>query len=177
MVLSECNLALSSIDEGAVDQYIEMLENAEQVFFVGVGRVLLSMQAIAKRFAHLGFRCHVVGETTEPAITDKDVLVVASGSGETLHSVAIAKKAKSLGVKIIHIGSNKNSSLAPITDLMIQIPTKTKHGGAGEIDSQQPMTSLFEQALLLFGDIVAFLIIQRRGGDMADLWKYHANLE
>ena len=41
----------------------------------------------------------------------------------------------------------------------------------------QPMTSLFEQSLLLLGDIVAKMIIERRGLDMKALWRYHANLE
>lgn len=176
-VLSECGLALGAIGEDTVHEYIDMLLGAEQVFFIGVGRVMLSLMATAKRLSHLGLRCHVVGEITEPAITGKDVLVVASGSGETLYPVAMAKKAKSLGAKVIHIGSNSHSSLEPVTDLMVRIPTKTKYGGDGELVSEQPMTSLFEQALLLFGDVVALLMIRERGIDMAELWKYHANLE
>lgn len=39
------------------------------------------------------------------------------------------------------------------------------------------MTSLFEQSLLLFGDMLAMAIIERRGLDMDRLWQYHANLE
>ena len=46
-----------------------------------------------------------------------------------------------------------------------------------EIDSLQPMTSLFEQTLLLLGDIVAKMIIDRQELDMKGLWQYHANLE
>ena len=39
------------------------------------------------------------------------------------------------------------------------------------------MTSLFEQTLLLLGDIVAKMLIDRQGLDMKGLWQYHANLE
>lgn len=39
------------------------------------------------------------------------------------------------------------------------------------------MTSLFEQSLLLFGDVVAKMIIDERQIDMKSLWRYHANLE
>ena len=39
------------------------------------------------------------------------------------------------------------------------------------------MTSLFEQTLLLLGDIVAKMIIERRELEMKALWQYHANLE
>ena len=60
---------------------------------------------------------------------------------------------------------------------MVRIPVRTKNYLEDEIDSIQPMTSLFEQSLLLFGDVVAKMIIDERGLDMKSLWRYHANLE
>ena len=39
------------------------------------------------------------------------------------------------------------------------------------------MTSLFEQTLLLLGDVIAKMMIDRRKLDMKALWQYHANLE
>ena len=39
------------------------------------------------------------------------------------------------------------------------------------------MTSLFEQALLLFGDTVALMMAREMDIEMEDLWEYHANLE
>jgi len=39
------------------------------------------------------------------------------------------------------------------------------------------MTSLFEQSLLLFGDSIAKVIIEKKQLDMHSLWRYHANLE
>ena len=89
--------------------------NAEKVFFVGVGRVMLALECIAKRYAHLGIHAVVVGEITEPAITPKDVLVVGSGSGETLFPLGIARKAHSIGAKVVHIGSNPKSSMTAKT--------------------------------------------------------------
>lgn len=67
--------------------------------------------------------------------------------------------------------------MGEVSSLMVRIPVRTKHYLADEIDSAQPMTSLFEQSLLLLGDIVAKMIIERRGLDMKALWRYHANLE
>lgn len=60
---------------------------------------------------------------------------------------------------------------------MVRIPVRTKNYLEDEIDSVQPMTSLFEQSLLLFGDVVAKMIIDERQIDMKSLWRYHANLE
>ena len=99
VIIDECSRAMDAIDAENVLRYIEMIQSAEKVFFVGVGRVLLSLEAMAKRYAHLGIRAVIVGEITEPAITPKDVLIVGSGSGETLFPAGIARKAKAAGAK------------------------------------------------------------------------------
>ena len=176
-VLSELEAALSAVDPVSVEALLEAVSGAEQVFFVGVGRVLLSLQAIAKRWAHLGIRTHIVGEITDPAITARDLLIVGSGSGATMFPLGIAKIAHQRGAKVIHIGSNPGSELAGIAAFMVRIPVRTKQYLPDEIDSAQPMTSLFEQSLLLLGDIAAKMMIDRQQLDMKSLWQYHANLE
>ena len=176
-VLDELQVSLGSIDPESVERLIKAIEDADQVFFVGVGRVLLSLEAIAKRLAHIGVKTHVVGEITEPAITEKDLLIVGSGSGTTLFPAGIAQKAHKIGAKVVHIGSNPNSDLKDIVEFMVRIPVRTKYYLDDEIDSCQPMTSLFEQTLLLLGDIVAKMIIDRNSLDMKSLWQFHANLE
>ena len=80
-VLGEIDKALGAVDPESVERFVDAVLKADQVYFVGVGRVLLSLQAICKRLAHLGIKTHYVGEITEPAITEKDLLVVGSGSG------------------------------------------------------------------------------------------------
>lgn len=80
-VLGELDKALGAVEPETVEKFVQAVLKADQVYFVGVGRVLLSLQAICKRLAHLGIKTHYVGEITEPAITDKDLLVVGSGSG------------------------------------------------------------------------------------------------
>lgn len=176
-VLTELDQALAAIDQESAEKFVAAVLEAEQVYFVGVGRVLLALQSICKRLAHLGINTHYVGEITEPAITDKDLLVVGSGSGGTIFPLGIAKKAHAIGAKVIHIGSNPNSEMKNICEFMVRIPVRTKFYLEDEIDSVQPMTALFEQSLLLFGDIAAKMIIDQRQIDMKDLWRYHANLE
>lgn len=177
LVVDELKVSLASIDSESIEKMIELVLSARKVFFVGVGRVMLSLQAIAKRWAHLGIDTHLVGEITEPAITPDDLLIVGSGSGTTLLPAGIAQKAYKIGAKVVHIGSNANSPLKEIACLMVRIPVRTKYYLADEIDSQQPMTSLFEQTLLLLGDVIAKMIIDRKNLDMKSLWQYHANLE
>jgi 6-phospho-3-hexuloisomerase len=168
---------MALIPEESVIALAQSIKSAEKVFFVGVGRVLLSLEAIAKRLSHLGIHTVVVGQITEPAITDKDLLIVGSGSGESMFPLGIAKKAKQFGATVAHIGSNPQSSMKEHADVFVRMPTQTKLGLADELDSIQPMSSLFEQCLLLLGDSLALMFVEEQGIDIHDLWRFHANLE
>lgn len=176
-IINELRDTLGTISEAEVTELVTSIKAAKRVFFVGVGRVLLSLEAIAKRLAHIGVDTVVVGQITEPAITADDLLIVGSGSGESAFPLAIAKKAKTFSAKVAHIGSNPDSSMKTATDLFVRIPVQTKLNLPGEIPSVQPMTSLFEQSLLLLGDTIALMMIESESIDMPSLWQYHANLE
>ncbi|MDO5547180.1 MAG: sugar isomerase [Eubacteriales bacterium] len=177
-VEDELSRTLHSIDPTSLERLKDDILAADQVFFIGVGRVMLSLQAVCKRLAHLGIKTHYVGEITEPHLNPSDLLIVGSGSGGSLFPLGIAKKAReSVDCKIIHIGSNPNSQMKEICDYMVRIPVRTKNYLQDEIDSIQPMTSLFEQSLLLVGDILAKMIIEEKQLDMKELWQYHANME
>lgn len=177
VILDECSKALASVDEKECRKLTEAITAAEKVFFIGVGRVLLSLEAICKRLAHLGIDAHIVGEITEPAITERDLLIIASGSGESIVPKAIALKAAELGAKLAWIGSNSESTIAKISDIRVRIPVQTKLCLEDEIKSAQPMTSLFEQSLLILGDTIAMELVHEKELDLPSLWNYHANLE
>ena len=175
---AELEKTLASVDPEQLMRLRDEIFKADQVFFVGVGRVMLALQCVCKRLAHLGIKAHYVGEITEPAIKKDDLLIVGSGSGGSLFPLGIAKKARAaVDCTIVHIGSNPNSEMKDIADFMVRIPVRTKWYLEDEIDSCQPMTSLFEQSLLLLGDVLAKMIIEEKQLDMKGLWQYHANLE
>ena len=67
-VLAELKKTLESIDPASLERLAQEILKADQVFFVGVGRVMLALQCVCKRFAHLGIKAHCVGEINEPAI-------------------------------------------------------------------------------------------------------------
>lgn len=176
-ITDECRVTLSKVGPESVESFINAVLGAEKVFFIGVGRVMLSLEAMAKRFAHLGVNTVCVGQITEPAITEADAIIVGSGSGESVIPVSIAKIAKKHGAKIIYVGANPQSTMAAMADVFVRIPARTKLYLEDETESVQPMTSLFEQCLLLFGDTVAKIMIDKNNVDMKGLWRCHANLE
>lgn len=177
IVLKELNSVLNNINGLDIEKLIDLIKGADKVFYLGVGRVKLSLEAIAKRWFHLNIETIVVGQITEPPIGKDDLLIVGSSSGESIVPLSIAKIAKSYGTTIVHIGSNVDSSMSEYSDLFVRIPTNTKLKKENEIPSKQPMTSLFEQSLLILGDIISMQLIESESTNKGDLWLRHANLE
>lgn len=176
-ILQEVRQTMEQVSSAEVDGLLADIRAADRVFFTGVGRVLLSLEAVAKRLAHLGVNTVVVGQITEPAITADDLLIVGSGSGESAIPLAIAGKAKQFRARVVHVGSNPDSSMRAFSDRFVRIPVQTKLGLPGEVASIQPLTSLFEQCLLLLGDTLALMLVEAEGIDLHGLWRCHANLE
>lgn len=177
LVIHEVSAALQSIDIGQVQMLVTDIIRAKRVFVIGVGRVLLSLQAMVKRLNHIGVEAYYVGQIDEPAVNEDDLLIVASNSGESLIPLCITQKAASLHVPIAYIGSQPESSVGKTAGTKVIIPVASKNNAQAAISSRQPMTSLFEQVLLLMGDIVALSILQKKGIQIQDTWQYHANLE
>jgi len=177
LILSEIKNAISAVDAQQTEMLTERLLKADKVFLIGVGRVLISLQAFCKRLNHLGIQAFCVGDFNEPAITENSLLVVGSGSGETAIPLNIARIAKKYGAAVAHIGSNANSSLKEYTDLMVRIPVRTKLNLEDETDSRQIMSSLFEQSLYILCDSICLMISDKKNLVIKELWQHHANLE
>jgi 6-phospho-3-hexuloisomerase len=173
LILGEIDGALSAVDPVEVEAAIGALRGAHRVFLVGVGRVCLALQSFAKRLNHLGIDAWMVGSVNEPALETGDLLVAGSGSGESLVPVAIARKAKDLGGRVLYLGASPASTIGQLADLHVRIPGPTKSGGTA---SRQLMASLFEQSLLLVADAICLLIAHRAGADPRSYGR-HANLE
>jgi len=176
-ICDEIRFTLSKVDEREVEIFIDNLLDAKKLFFMGVGRVMLMTKAFAKRLKHLGFDSYVVGETTVPAIQRGDLLVAASGSGETLTTVNVSRLAKEQQARVALITSSLDSTLKRISDLSVRIPCPTKLHLPDEIQSKQPMTNLFEQSILIFYDCVSIIIQEKLNVSEEELWKIHSNLE
>jgi 6-phospho-3-hexuloisomerase len=103
---------------------------------------------------------------------------VGSGSGETLSLVSIVEKAKNLGVKIILFTIHDLSTIAKQASRIIQITAPSpKLQKSNNLDSIQPMGSLFEQSLLITLETIVVLFMERLSIDSKMMFKNHANLE
>ena len=176
-ISSEVQAVLERVDPEETNRLISELLAAQKVFIFAVGRVFLALQCLGKRLGHLGIDCQVVGSITEKPITPRDLLLIASGSGESKLPAEIARVAKSKGARLGIITSAQASTIKSLSDFAVHLPCPTKNDPAAGVASTQMMSTLFDQVLHLYGDVVAMLIQQSKGLHDEELWKGHANLE
>ena len=136
------------------------------------------MKGFAMRLMHMGFDTYVVGETVTPSITDKDVLLIGSGSGSTSSLVVSANKADAIGATICLITIDENSQIAQVAEVVLTIPAPSpKINRDLGFRSVQPMGSLFEQSLLLTLDATVLLMMRKTEKIPESMFTRHANLE
>lgn len=175
-IIQENNALAEAISYADVEPLIDGIQQANAIFLIAAGRSGYSMRSTAMRLMHLGFNVHFVGDTTAPAIRERDLLWAASGSGTTSSIVRAAEKAKSVGAQVFAITTNASSKLADITDAHLLVPAAEKED-RGEGKSRQYAGSLFEQALLLIGDAIFMELWKSAGSSAETLWQRHANME
>ena len=174
----ELSEALKAINDKDCEAMMQEILNAEKIFLTGAGRSLLALRCFAMRLMHLGFEAYIVGDTTTPAFGVNDLLIVGSGSGETLGSVNTARKAKSLGGNVALITIRRESTLAEISDCVVVIPAYTDK--VEDSSSKQPIlpgATMFEHAMLVLGDTMILSLAKEVGVPTDRPFVRHANLE
>lgn len=177
---------LSAIDRKGIDQLVESLTNAKRIFIGGAGRSGLVAKAFGMRLMHLGFTVYVIGEVITPAINKEDLLIIVSGSGQTISVVVAARIAKEKGVKIVSITSNPNSDIGKLSDVIVQIKGRRPEDAKRDYEARQlignhepltPLGTLFELSAMVFLDSIIDELMLRYQKSEEELKKLHADLE
>jgi 6-phospho-3-hexuloisomerase len=177
-VLAELEQTLGRVDAESVERMVGFLEQARTIFIAGAGRSGLMIRSFAMRLAHLGRSVQVVGDVTTRGMAPGDVLLVASGSGETRGILALAQSAVEKGGKVGVITIFPESSLSKLAECVVVIPAPTpKIRRASPGTSIQPMGTLFEQSLLIALDVMVMMLMEKLGQTSEQMFKRHANLE
>lgn len=170
--------AASLVDAAACERLADALLGGGRVFLAGAGRSGYMIRAFAMRLMHMGFSAHVVGDAATPVSRAGDLLLIGSGSGGTGSLVAVAGKAKRLGVRLALVTACPDSPIGDLADLVVAIPAPTPKAESGNgVHSIQPMGTLFEQTLLLVLDAVVMRLMERKGMGADAMFGNHANLE
>ncbi len=81
---------LDQVQSLNIDEIRDLFFSANHIFVYGAGRSGLVAKAFAIRLIHLGFQVFVIGETITKPVQKDDLVVIVSGSGETIPAVMTA---------------------------------------------------------------------------------------
>lgn len=173
--------------EEDIENFIEIITTADNIFVTGAGRSGLAAKAFAMRLMHLGLSSYVVGETISPAINAGDCILAISGSGETNTIVTAAKISKKRGAKVLALTSYPESSLGQLADGIIHVKGRTKvevddenylkRQIKGNYTSLTPLGTAFELTSLVFLDGLVSELMGAMGKTEEDLKNRHTVLE
>ncbi len=99
-------------------------------------------------------------------ITKKDILILISNSGNTNELKNIIKFAKSFGIYLVGIVSNKNSILYKSSNIKLHLP-EVEESGHGIVPTSSTTTQLS------IGDALAIALMKKRKFSKLDFRKFH----
>lgn len=179
LILSEIDKTLSEVNKNEVKKLINAIIKAEKIFVVGAGRMGIVLSTFCMRLYQLGFNSFVVGMVNCPPISSKDLLLVASSSGEMPTTLQIVKKANQFGAKIFTITANLKSTIAKLSSdyLYLRGPSSIEDSSINTVFSKQPMKTLFSQSLFILLESLVIQLMKITSQNADDLAKKHTNLE
>lgn len=186
-ILENIEMAEEYLDEKTIDEFEDIIINANNVFVTGAGRSGLAAKAFAMRLMHLGLSAYVVGETISPAINKGDCIIAISGSGETNTIVSAAKIAKDRGSDVLAVTSYPESTLGKLADGYLFVKGRTKQEVDdenymkrqihGNYTSLTPLGTAFELTTLVFLDAIVSELMEKMEQTESDLKARHTVLE
>lgn len=131
-----CAEAAKVVEKSLSSEFYEFvtrkLETRSLAFFAGLGSSYEVAQMTAVRVGHIkramGDQVYVARESSTPAPRNGDLLIVISSSGETEIVAAWCKSFKRLGGQVAALVGNADSTIAAMSDAVLEIPVKTEPG-------------------------------------------------
>lgn len=176
-ILEEISLVFSKSDFSSQKEFVSAVISANKIVCVGAGRMGFALRGFSMRLAHLGKQAFMLGDTNVPHTGNGDLIIVASGSGETQTIYDLVEIAKKNGAKIATITGNPESRIGKLSDIKIIVKAPSKTKTIEGFTSVQPMTSLNEQCLAILLDSIVLDLMLAMGETHETMWGRHSNLE
>ena len=176
-VTKETEAVLKGVSEDSVGPFVQGLDRAKRIFCAAHGRSGYVLRCFCMRLMHLGYGAFFAGETITPGITKEDVLVVCSGSGQTMWTYQWVRLASQLGASTYGVVGVEDSPIGRALDYSVFLPAGSKRDHPQDLKSIQPPGSLFEQAAFLLLETILLELYQGQGSDPGPLLDRHTNLE
>jgi 6-phospho-3-hexuloisomerase len=177
LILHEISMVLSHVNEIDSNELINKILESNKIVVCGAGRVGMAIRGFGMRLGHFGLNAFTIGDSTVPSIGKGDLLIVASGSGETQTIYDLVSIASNNKATIAAITGNPNSRIAKLSNIKVIINAPSKTKSVEGIASMQPMTTLNEQSLGIFFDALVLKMMDRMNETHETMWARHSNLE
>lgn len=160
--LEYTHLYVKSLDLTETEKFINLLFSCSgMIFFTGIGKSGLVAKKIAFTMVSTGTRAFFLSPTDAVhgdlgMVSDKDVFVILSKSGESDELLSLVPAIRKKGAKILSVVSNPTSRLSAMSDHFISLPT------APELCpfDMAPTTSTTIQ--LMFGDLLTIALMRQK---------------
>jgi 6-phospho-3-hexuloisomerase len=167
-------------------KFIELIHdgitNKRRFFLLASGRSAFILECFATRLVHLGAKPYIITNlTSNPAMREKDILIVLSGSGTTEIVVSLlnsyVNKVKPYG--IVTITSHPETVIGRMGDITIKLKGRTKRDKALNEDDAilTPEGTAFEQVAFTYLDAIIAELAIKLGKTNKDLASKHAVAE
>ncbi len=159
---SQIDYFFDNIDINVAEKFVEILHACQGVMvFSGIGKSGLVAEKIAMTMTSTGSRALFIAPTNAlhgdiGIVSDKDIFVFVSKSGESDELLQLIPTLRNKRVKIVGILSNPNSRLAKASDLFITLPLQQELCPFDMV----PTTSAVIQ--LIFGDLLAIALMRKK---------------
>ncbi len=161
----------SSINEEFFKAVNKIYKCKSKVIICGVGKSGIIASKISATLSSVGTPSFTVSANDCShgdlgRITNKDILILISNSGNTNELKNIIKYAKSYNIFLIGIMSNKNSILFKSSDIKLKLPV-VEESGHGIVPTSSTTTQLS------IGDALAIALMNKKKFSKLDFKKFH----
>ncbi|MGC8739520.1 MAG: KpsF/GutQ family sugar-phosphate isomerase [Candidatus Hydrogenedens sp.] len=155
------------------DQCVHLLRNAKgRIIITGLGKSGLVGKKISATFASCGYPSIFIHATDAVHgdlgnITENDVVMAISYSGETIEVINLIQFIKRIGAKLVGICGNLNSQLAKYSDVVLDISVDKEACPIGLVPTASTTLTL------AIGDALAVALMEIDGFNEDTYRKYH----
>lgn len=159
--------------DSSLTEALDLMQNVKgRIIITGIGKSGHIGKKIAASLASTGTPSYFVHPAEAShgdlgMITEDDVIIAISNSGESTELIDIINYSKRFGIKLISITKNTNSTLAKAGDVVLLLPNNGEACPLG----LAPTSST--TATLVLGDILTTGLIERKGFTKADFNSRH----
>ena len=165
---------LETVSEDDVKRVKDLFFKSNRIFVYGAGRSGLVAKAFAIRLVHLDFQTFVIGETITGPVQEGDLVIIISGSGETIPAVMTAEIANNLEASVVSITGKKKSGIARFADITLYISASCNDE---ERKRYAPLGTLFEASVWILLDGIIADLLESKKETEEDMRSRHATLE